>query len=248
MSDPILVTNGHLTGSQEQDKVCSALCAAQAEMPAAEFDSSNPYFKSRYASLGAVISASQPVLKAHGLAVFQPSETDGTTVKVHTRIVHTSGQWLDGGTLTIPIGEPKGNSLVQEVGKIVTYLRRYGWSSAIGMYADEDTDGNDHKPPAKEKTVTYPVKPEKPAEVPPEKADAATRLRALNLLQSAPGQLNRDIFTAFLRFKGWTPPKGEAEDWALEHIPLTKKGLTALAAEVNQWDIDRHQPADNLPM
>lgn len=118
------IANSHLTGSQEQDKVCSALCAAQAEMPAAEFDSSNPYFKSRYASLGAVISASQPILKKHGLSVFQPFQTDGVMVTVHTRIVHNSGQWLDAGTQTMPIGEPKGNSMVQEAGKLCTYLRR----------------------------------------------------------------------------------------------------------------------------
>lgn len=235
--------NGHLTGSPEQDKVCSALCAAQAEMPAAEFDSSNPYFKSRYASLGAVIRTSQPILKRHGLCVFQPAVTDGRTVHVQTQIIHTSGQWLDAGTLTVEVGEPKGNSVVQEVGKLITYLKRYGWASALGMYADEDTDGNDAKPPTKEKTVTYPVKPEKPVEI-PEKADAQTRLRALNLLQSAPGQPNRDVFRAFLVANAWIPPLGECEDWDLAHIPLTKGGLIRLGQEVKQWDIDRHQPAD----
>src|SRR5690349_19222256 len=164
MSDetPIPATNGRLPGSESQDKVCAALAAAQAQMPAAAFDSNNPFFHSRYASLGAVIEASQPILKVNGLAIFQVPLTDGQTVSLKTRIVHASGQWLDGGTLSLPVGDPKGKSLIQEAGSIITYLRRYAWSSVLGMYADEDTDGGSNR--------TAQRQPDKP-----EIADASTR-------------------------------------------------------------------------
>lgn len=225
----------------DQNTVCAALVAAQAEMPMIGFDADNPFFRSRYASLGAVISGTVPILKKHGLAIYQVPTTDGCTVSLKTTIMHASGQTLDGGTLSMDIGEVKGKALIQEIGSIITYFRRYAWSSVCGVYSDEDTDGNTQKQQHGEAPDDHKPKV-------PEKADATTRLRALNLLQSAPGQPNRDIFTAFLRQVKWVPPKGEPEDWALEHIPLTKKGLTLLGQEVSAWDIERHKPADEIPM
>lgn len=44
------------------DLVSAAFVAAQAELRPAQFDSTNPFLKNRYASLGAIIEASQPIL------------------------------------------------------------------------------------------------------------------------------------------------------------------------------------------
>ncbi len=40
-------------------------------MPVAVFDATNPFLKSKYASLGAVIHASRPILAKHGLSLIQ---------------------------------------------------------------------------------------------------------------------------------------------------------------------------------
>ena len=51
--------------------LATALAKAQAEMPVAVFDATNPFLKSKYASLGAVIHASRPILAKHGLSLVQ---------------------------------------------------------------------------------------------------------------------------------------------------------------------------------
>ena len=51
--------------------LATALAKAQAEMPVANFDATNPFLKSKYASLGAVIQASRPILAKHKLSLVQ---------------------------------------------------------------------------------------------------------------------------------------------------------------------------------
>lgn len=142
------------------DKVFSAVVSAQGEMPAIPFDSSNPFLKNRYASLGSVIATSRPILAKHKLAVIQRVETHNGDLTVHTSIIHESGQSIDGGVLSLPIGEEKGKSRAQVAGSICTYLKRYAWASILGLYADEDDDGNTPPParpvpaPAKERFGT----------------------------------------------------------------------------------------------
>lgn len=51
--------------------LATALAKAQAEMPVAVFDATNPFLKSKYASLGAVIQASRPILAKHKLCLVQ---------------------------------------------------------------------------------------------------------------------------------------------------------------------------------
>jgi hypothetical protein len=38
--------------------------------------------------------------------------------------------------------DEKGKSAAQVAGSIITYLRRYALAAALGIYADEDTDGH----------------------------------------------------------------------------------------------------------
>jgi hypothetical protein len=143
-----------------------ALAAAQAEMPAVGFDSQNPFLKNQYASLGAVISVTRPILAKHGLSIVQfPASAPGIikrdepidekvptsariqteregieSIGVETVLLHQSGEWL-AETLFIPIVKEKGKSTAQVSGSIISYLRRYAWSSVLGLYADEDDDG-----------------------------------------------------------------------------------------------------------
>jgi len=52
---------------------------------------------------------------------------------------------VDESTASLQLGEERGKSLAQVAGSIVTYLRRYPLASILGMYADEDGDGNEPK-------------------------------------------------------------------------------------------------------
>jgi hypothetical protein len=118
--------------SEQIDELAAALAKAQGAMENAIMNRVNPHFKSRYADLAAVFDAARKPLSANGLAVVQ---TIGDGV-LHTRLLHTSGQWI-ASEHPLPLsGRP------QEIGSALTYARRYSLSALIGIAADEDDDAN----------------------------------------------------------------------------------------------------------
>lgn len=142
--------------SESITKLADALVKAQAEMPEIPMDGINPHYKSKFSTLGAVISAVRPVFAKHGLVVLQLPSGSVDGFGLATRILHSSGEWIESElTMAIPAGQNPG----QEVGKLVTYLRRYGLAAAAGVYSDEDTD-NEGKQQVKTAKVTAPPVPE----------------------------------------------------------------------------------------
>lgn len=132
--------------TQKSDSIANlamALAKAQAEMPVVKFDAKNPFLKNKYATLGAVIEASRPVLKKHGLAVSQFPYGFENTVGVTTILIHESGEWIEENiSLELEVG--KGLSNNQSAGVTLTYLRRYAYAAILGITADEDGDGDLH--------------------------------------------------------------------------------------------------------
>jgi hypothetical protein len=57
--------------SESITHLAAALAKAQAEMPVAVLDATNPFLKNKYATLGSVITASRPVLAKHKLSLVQ---------------------------------------------------------------------------------------------------------------------------------------------------------------------------------
>lgn len=141
-------------------KLAEALSRAQAEMPAAKFNSVNPFLKNKYADLGSIIDTAKPVLGKFGLAVTQLTFNDGDRVGVETVLTHASGEWIS-AQFSLPLTDEKGKSGAQVAGSIITYLRRYSLAAILGMYSDEDTDGNEVKQELKPREA-------KPAEKPVE--------------------------------------------------------------------------------
>lgn len=129
-------------------EIATALSKAQAEIPAAKFDSQNPFLKNKYASLGAVIETARPVLVKHGLAIVQSPVSSGEQIGITTLVTHTSGEWLE-DTIYINSTDSKGLSVAQSAGVVISYLRRYSLQAFLNMYADEDTDGHKVEQPAK---------------------------------------------------------------------------------------------------
>ena len=125
--------------SDKIDKLATALAKAQSEIEGARNNSQNPFFKSNYADLHAVISSAMPSLTKHGLSVVQGNrfcnETNGFYVT--TMLMHESGQWIK-SEVRMPLGAKKD---AQAVGGASTYGRRYGLSAMIGI-AQYDDDGN----------------------------------------------------------------------------------------------------------
>lgn len=114
-----------------------ALAKAQMEMEMAKQDSTNPFFKSNYADLAAVVKASRPYLAKNGLCVIQKVVPNGTGQYLHTVLGHVSGQWVESKMLINP---PKND--IQTIGSHITYLRRYCYAAMVGVVAaGEDDDG-----------------------------------------------------------------------------------------------------------
>ena len=122
--------------SSEINKLAESLAKAQSEMEGAKKESVNPFFKSNYADLHAVITSAFPHLSKHGLSVSQGNEIIPGAICVTTTLLHTSGQWLRS-----KIKVPLKDVTAQGVGAAMTYGRRYGLSAMVGI-AQYDDDGN----------------------------------------------------------------------------------------------------------
>lgn len=125
-----------LRQSESVAELAAALAVAQGQVEDAVKDSANPHFKSKYADLASVWRACREALTANGLSVVQsPAYVRGHAV-VTTRLLHASGQWLE-GTLAIPVGKTDAHG----VGSATTYGRRYALAAMVGVAPDDD-DGN----------------------------------------------------------------------------------------------------------
>lgn len=123
--------------SEQIDQLAAALVAIQAEVPAIPKDANNPFFKSKYADLPAVVECASPIVTRHGVAVTQWPDFDGQHDLLTTMVVHTSGQWQSSTMrLHLPKQDPQGQ------GSALTYARRYAYMAALNLVADEDDDGN----------------------------------------------------------------------------------------------------------
>lgn len=117
--------------------ISAAFVAAQAEIPHAPKQSTNPHFKSSYADLATVTETIRPVLAKHGLAVLQSSTPADGGVRLQTILLHKSGEWIADEGLFAPLQKHDA----QGVGSATTYVRRYGLCALLGVAQDDD-DGN----------------------------------------------------------------------------------------------------------
>lgn len=135
-----------MNGSDKIDALAKALLAAQRELKPANKSATNPHFHSKYAPLPEVIEVAK-VLHAHGIVFLQPPFDAEHGVGIETIIVHAeSGQWLSGALVLTP-----QQNTPQGIGSAITYGRRFGLASLIGIVAEEDDDGEAASSAEKEK-------------------------------------------------------------------------------------------------
>ena len=113
-----------------------AMCKAQGEMGGAVKDANNPFFKSKYADLSAVVQAVKEPFSNNGLSYVQfPIEQSGR-IGVETILMHESGEYLS-NEFTVQLGKQDA----QGAGSAITYCRRYALQAIAGI-PSEDDDGN----------------------------------------------------------------------------------------------------------
>jgi|SRR6185312_3778841 len=130
--------------SESTKEISTALVAFHKAVGNVSKDAVNPFFKSKYASLGNILTAIKEPLQSAGLsfAQFPSGEHELTTI-----LMHTSGEYLGASyKLTPAKNDPQG------AGSALTYQRRYALSAILGLNTDEDDDGNEA---SNKKETTY---------------------------------------------------------------------------------------------
>jgi hypothetical protein len=127
------------------DQLADALSKAQAEFTSVGRDRevevasqrTGAKFKFKYAELNTFLDESRAALTKNGLAILQPVSADGPLVVITTLLTHKSGQWIAADLImAAEANTPRA------IGSTITYGRRYGLASLIGMAAArEDDDG-----------------------------------------------------------------------------------------------------------
>lgn len=120
--------------SQSIKEIASALLTFHEKVEKVKKSAENPFFKSAYADLPAILDAIKQPLQEAKLAFVQfPTGVSGLT----TLLMHTSGEWMKSTYEMKPSkDDPQGH------GSAITYARRYALGAVLGISTEEDDDGN----------------------------------------------------------------------------------------------------------
>lgn len=155
--------------SETINEIAAALAKAQSEVKNPSFNRVNPHFKSKYADLGEVLGVVRPALSKYGIALMQMTDFGDNGIVLHTRLTHSSGQWIES---TYPVSNLGTH---QAMGAALTYAKRQALSAIVGVAGEDDTDGED----AKETTAGVRPQTKKPASKAPQALPAAESAAAL---------------------------------------------------------------------
>ena len=146
--------------SEQINELASALVNLQGEMPVTKFDSkvkvvtkTGGSYSFEYASYKGIKETCKPILLKNGIAITQLIGDKQLT----TIMIHSSGQFIS-ETMSLPI---KDNMNPQEIGSVITYMKRYSYSAILGIVSDDDEDGNIASGNDLTKTAKKPTAPQK---------------------------------------------------------------------------------------
>lgn len=118
-------------------ELAKAMVKVQKALVPASKDAENPFVKNRYASLNSVIEACRDGLSAQSVWVAQyPVAAEPGQLGLVTKLVHgESGQWQSSlMVMPLPKNDPQG------YGSALTYARRYGLATLVGLVSEIDDD------------------------------------------------------------------------------------------------------------
>jgi hypothetical protein len=154
------LTQGGAGFSPTTTKIIPALIGIQAKLRSIPRSAKNPFFNSSYADLATIMDTIRPLLVEAKIAIVQLPESsrrkqgmetetekggkvktftvDIAEVALTTYLMHESGEYIY-ATLTMDARDAGP----QSIGSAVTYARRYGLVSLLGVVSEgEDDDGN----------------------------------------------------------------------------------------------------------
>lgn len=129
--------------SESTALIAEALSKAQANIGVALKDSSNPFYKSKYADLNSIWNACQKPLTENGLAFTSSVSSEGQSHTLIATLMHSSGEWV---RTFIPLILTKQD--MQGLMAATTYGRRCALSALCNV-STEDDDGETNRMPEK---------------------------------------------------------------------------------------------------
>lgn len=151
-------------------EVFKKLAEVQAVIEQPKFDSVNPHFKSKFASLSECNRVvMEAIRKVGGCAVYQKSQVVGDGHAMVSTVFCADGDMVELSHVPYFI-DPNP----QKQGSGITYARRYSLCSAFCLVADEDDDGNAASEKPRQKPQNAPRRA-KAAKAAPEGGKAATK-------------------------------------------------------------------------
>lgn len=110
------------------------LLNVQRELGAIQKDSTNPYFKSKYFDINALLAHVKPVLNKHGLVIVQALTNVGGKSALDTKIIDAESKNV---IESEPVILPECTD-AQKFGSAVTYFRRYAIQTLLALEAEDD--------------------------------------------------------------------------------------------------------------
>ncbi len=132
--------------------ILKAIVAVRRECGAITKDATNPHFKSKYATLNAILEAVEPVLEKHGVMIMQAVKGK----ELHTSICNVDGSDSIEQSIYPLVDSPDP----QKFASSLSYARRYSIVTMLGLMTEDD-DGN--------KAASLPVKPAQTVQTAPYK-------------------------------------------------------------------------------
>ena len=133
---------------KRKDYLINSLVKAQSEIGSVKKNAENPYFKSGYATLEAVIETVKKPLNDNGIYFQQVAHDKNGGIGVET-ILHGHGSSISSGSVYMPATKNDPHAF----GSALSYAKRYSLMMACGL-ASEDDDGNKAVDSFKQKSTT----------------------------------------------------------------------------------------------
>lgn len=110
-------------------KLYTKLQKVKSEIGKISKDSTNPFFKSKYFDINALLEHVEPIIQSNGLVLLQPIKNGN----VSTIIIDVETGEIVNSELPLPqLNDP------QKLGSAITYFRRYTLQSLLGLQAEDD--------------------------------------------------------------------------------------------------------------
>lgn len=190
--------------SDDIGEIATALSAATDAMKDPGKNKQNPHFRNSYADLASCCEAARHAMAGKGLAIVQGVDTADRTLV--TRVVHTSGQWIE---TAYPVGL---DANPQKQASAVTYARRYSLMALLCMSPVEDDDGNSApERPQQKPSRRNDVPPGAAGRIPPRKPEwpEADRRRFMAALGEL--SIKYEQLAAYCESKGTPRPSALSE-------------------------------------